>query len=88
MIVLKHLAREFNLNPTAMRRILREKFGYHKRWQWTPEDPELAEVRKFLSSLPSKKQERLNVSSPTKENITDTRLRSTTRQSNSSRTLH
>jgi hypothetical protein len=91
MVVLKHLAREFDLNPPALRRILRDEFGYHKRWQWkTEDDPELIKIRQFLSSLRSKKQSRLNASSPGTTDTPDTPSSSTTRRPTSvgSRSIH
>lgn len=84
MIVLKHLAREFGLNPPMMRRVLREKFGYHKRWQWKPDDPELQAVRTFLSSLRSKKEIASRMSSVETEKSPTT----TSRTSMPGRTLH
>lgn len=51
MIVLKHLAQEFDLDPYKLRKMLRPEFGYHRRWQWENDnDPELKRIRKFLSS--------------------------------------
>lgn len=86
VIVLKHLAREFGLNPPMMRRVLRKKFGYHKRWQWKDNDPELAKIRQYLSLLHSKKQ----LSSPASSDEISTRSSSTTRVPNSTatKTLH
>lgn len=50
MIVLKHLAREFDLDPRKLRQRLRKQFGTNRRWQWHDEtDPHLIEVKAFLS---------------------------------------
>lgn len=52
MIVLKHLANEFNQDPYKLRQLLRSKFGKRRRWRWDPitEAKELEKVRKFLKS--------------------------------------
>lgn len=55
MILLKHLAREYDVDPRKLRSRLRKKFGKHSRWQWKDEsDPELVNVRIFLSQSSGK----------------------------------
>lgn len=50
MIVLKHLCREFGLDPRKLRQRLRKEFGPNRRWQWRDEnDPDLIRVRNFLN---------------------------------------
>ncbi len=51
MIVLKVLAREFDMDPYKLRGELRRKFGVRRRWRWDEEDRELKKVREFLKSL-------------------------------------
>ena len=56
MIVLKHLCREFNIDPAKARALLREKTGYaptKKRWRWEEGSKELAEARKILKEAKS-----------------------------------
>lgn len=55
MIVLKHLAREFKLEPYKLRQILRKQFGRstkegtYRKWKWENDnDPELLMIRNFL----------------------------------------
>lgn len=54
MIVLKHLANEFNLDPYQLRMRLRKQFGIRRRWRWDPDLPEdvkhLKKVRAFLTT--------------------------------------
>lgn len=49
-IVVKHLAREFDMSPFAVRETLREHFKHapHKRWSWENDDAELKKVREVL----------------------------------------
>lgn len=53
MIVLKHLAREFDIDPYKLRQTLRA----HKykpsngRWSWEPNSTQLAEIRSKLTEL-------------------------------------
>jgi hypothetical protein len=57
MIVLKHLAREFNIDPFKLRRMLRDKYGDAKgrRWRWEDSDKELVRIRSYLKTvIPSK----------------------------------
>lgn len=52
MITLKHLAREFSLDNLFQLRIrLRKQFGKRRRWRWEKDDPQLEQVRTFLSTL-------------------------------------
>lgn len=48
MIVLKQLAREFDMDPYKLRMTLRNEFGVRRRWRWEEEDPDLKKVRAFL----------------------------------------
>ena len=57
MITLKHLCQEYGLDPYPLRQQLRKglKHKRNQRWQWQPEDPQLAKARKIakqLSELP------------------------------------
>ena len=51
MVVLKDLAREFDMDPHKIRLILRQKMGYPqgRRWRWEEGDPQLEEAKKLLS---------------------------------------
>lgn len=51
MIVLKHLAREFDVDPYKLRMFLRanEIPTTKGRYQWEPEDPALKKLRSLLS---------------------------------------
>lgn len=48
MIVLKQLAREFDVDPYKLRMMLRTEFGVRRRWRWEEEDQDLKKVRVFL----------------------------------------
>ena len=51
VIVLKHLARAYDLSPYRLREKLRQKFGKHPkgRWKWpSAEDPDYKKVIEFL----------------------------------------
>jgi hypothetical protein len=50
MITLKHLAREFDLDPFKLRRMLRAEYGTTetRRWRWQEGDVELTKVRTWL----------------------------------------
>lgn len=52
MIVLKHLANEFDIDPYPLRMKLRRKFGKRRRWRWDPNNADdakqLKAVRDFL----------------------------------------
>lgn len=54
MIVLKHLAKEFDMDPYPLRMKLRKHFGIRRRWRWDENNPadmkSLKEVREFLGS--------------------------------------
>lgn len=54
MITLKHLAREFDVDPYQLRMKLRKHFGIRRRWRWdeaTPQDKlHLSQVREFLKT--------------------------------------
>ncbi len=57
MILLKHLAREYDIDPYKLRQLLRKKFpdlkppeGY-RRWRWEdPQHPDLIKIRAFLKT--------------------------------------
>lgn len=52
MIVLKTLAREFDLTPAKTRKLLRGKFEpTNRRWKWQPDDPQLSAIRSYLSTV-------------------------------------
>ena len=52
MIVLKELAREFELDPYKVRMLLRTKFKRRpqQHWRWEDNDPELKVVREVLKA--------------------------------------
>jgi hypothetical protein len=52
MIVLKSLAREFDIDPHKLRALLRKKFDSPtgRRWKWDEKDPELKIVRETIRS--------------------------------------
>jgi len=58
MIVLKNLARDFDMDPYRLRQLLRTQFGKRRRWRWNPDIPEdqaaLKEVRDFLDKHKTK----------------------------------
>ena len=49
-IVLKHLAKEFDLNPRRIRTILRDNefTTRNSRWVWDEDDPTLVKIRDLL----------------------------------------
>lgn len=50
MIVLKHLAKEFNTTAFRLRTLLRKSnFNHQGRWQWAKDDKELKRVRAYLA---------------------------------------
>lgn len=52
MIVLKHLAQEFKLDPHRVRQELRALLGKRSgRWTWEDNDPQLSTIRNHLTSL-------------------------------------
>jgi len=55
-IVLKHLAREFDLDPYRLRQILRaHSIPTNKgRYQWSSDDPSLEPIRRILKKQRSK----------------------------------
>lgn len=55
MVILKHLSREYNIEPLQLRQLLRSKFGNAKRgrrWRWNEDVKddmkELKRIRVFL----------------------------------------
>lgn len=74
MIVLKHLAREFNIDPHKLRMILRSLNlePKNRRWKWEEDSEQLNKVRAHLLqhiagsfTLPSQKHS-LTIPSPSK----------------------
>jgi hypothetical protein len=54
MILLKHLAREFDTSPARIRKLLRSHFTpTNRRWRWEDEDPQLIAIRQHLSDSTS-----------------------------------
>lgn len=53
MITLKHLCQEYGLDPYPLRQQLRKSLKHkrNQRWQWQPEDPQLAEAHKIAKHL-------------------------------------
>lgn len=58
MIVLKHLSKEYNIEPLRLRQLLRSEFGNAirgRRWKWNEDIKsdmkELAKIRSFLDTL-------------------------------------
>lgn len=54
MITLKHLCREFDLDPYTLRQHLRKNMpshSKHRRWKWQPDDPELATAKTLAKEL-------------------------------------
>ncbi len=58
MITLKHLCREYNLDPYSLRQKLRKALEHkrNQRWQWPEDDPQLVEARKIAKSLSMESQ--------------------------------
>lgn len=54
-ITLKHICREFDIDPYPLRQQLRKVIPKrkHKRWTWEENDPELKEVRKVAAQMKS-----------------------------------
>jgi hypothetical protein len=50
VITLKHLAREFDIDPYKLRRMMRRQYGLSKsrRWRWQEGEKELNRVREWL----------------------------------------
>lgn len=53
MITLKHIAREFDLDPYRLRQHLRQNLKHrrYQRWQWPDNDPQLTQVRTLAKQL-------------------------------------
>lgn len=49
MIVLKHLANEFDIDPYKLRMFLRNTFGKRRRWRWEETDPDLPVIKKAIA---------------------------------------
>lgn len=58
MIVLKHLARKYDLEPYKIRVILRKKApkSDRTRWKWAEGSPELSRVETILSDYAEKRR--------------------------------
>lgn len=52
-ITLKHICREFDLDPYPLRQYLRKhtKKQKHQRWKWSSDDPALSNIRKLAKEL-------------------------------------
>lgn len=50
MVLLKHLAREFDMSPARIRKLLRHNFEHNGRWRWEENDPQLLQIRHHLSA--------------------------------------
>lgn len=59
MITLKHLCREYDLDPYPLRQALRKQLTHRRnqRWQWQDDDPQLKEARDVAQTLKDKRQE-------------------------------
>lgn len=58
MVTLKHLCREFNLDPYPLRQYLRRHMkdhDKHQRWRWPDNDPQLERARELAKQLSEKK---------------------------------
>jgi hypothetical protein len=57
MITLKHICREFDIDPYPLRQKLRANIPKrkHQRWRWQPDDPELKKVRELAAQMKQKK---------------------------------
>ena len=52
MIVLKHLAREFDVPPPKLRKLLRTKFGLQRSWRWNDvNDKHYRKVHAYLCTV-------------------------------------
>lgn len=53
MITLKHICREFDLDPYPLRQKLRKHLKHHRnqRWKWNPDDPQLKAVRELAAQM-------------------------------------
>lgn len=54
LITLKHLCREFDLDPYTLRQYLRKHLTSHtkhRRWKWQPDDPELKTAKALAKEL-------------------------------------
>lgn len=68
MIVLKHLAQQFSMDPHRVRQELRSLLGKRSgRWTWEENDPQLSTIRNHLTSL-SKNSSKPSSGSATKPN--------------------
>lgn len=53
MVTLKHICREFDLDPYTLRQFLRKHTTKqkHQRWKWEENDPALPNIRKLAKEL-------------------------------------
>ncbi len=57
LITLKHICREFDLEPYPLRQYLRKHMTTHKRnqrWKWEPKSEQLTEARLLAKQLKDK----------------------------------
>lgn len=52
-ITLKHICREFDLDPYQLRQYLRKHTtkAKHQRWKWLPDDPTLPNIKRLAKEL-------------------------------------
>lgn len=52
-ITLKHICREFDLDPYQLRQFLRKRTtkAKHQRWKWSDTDPQLTNIRTLAKEL-------------------------------------
>lgn len=50
LVLLKHLAQEYEVDPYLLRRKLRLLLGSpkNKRWKWSADDPQLTQIKALL----------------------------------------
>lgn len=48
VLVLKHLAREVDIDPYKLRRILRAKYGNKGSWRWPDANKDYEAKKKFI----------------------------------------
>lgn len=52
-ITLKHLCREYDLDPYPLRQVLRKNMPHRKnqRWRWSEDDPDLKVARRLAAQM-------------------------------------
>jgi hypothetical protein len=55
-ITLKHICREFDLDPYLLRQVLRKNLPHRRnqRWKWSPDDPQLKQARALAAQMKEK----------------------------------